>query len=537
MSAATDESPAVASGAPAGAPLFVDADGAARWVKALSITDVKGVYDDVLGQLRALAAAALPPRERARIAEVLRQEVAYLHTELARRYAGKPQPAGERDREPALQAVALWQALWEHYSLCLKPLLEGDPTLEHVRAKLLQRGLYVGKQLVLVYGLARRVPPASLWQELHAYFRLVEMQDCAAQAVSDPLLPNGIGVSCYSTYSHALLLGLADPYAMSIKQIQLADRWLEMWARKVNPAPTRRETEGPVILVDLDTGAPARLAAAAPVEESPSLRFAYADKLAASVRGRLKRLQTGANPAELQLGHDCSVEQCTTLLSYLDWRWYQPPRQLPNVPPANLSLCAGGLDAAYFRISGRSFDRRGPLKPHGAQSVGHLASLDALTDYDRGREQAERTWAWERFEGTYEWREATLVRRDAPKNRWFLDQLVVVDDGERVRAGYVTRVAQGEDDELALTLRLFSGTPSAVAVRAISGTLNEEPQTPMIVLSETPDDKACVIVPPRTFNPSRGLRTVEGGPERRYRLTRLLHRGADFERVAFELLS
>ena len=29
--------------------------------------------------------------------------------------------------------------------------------------KLLQRGLHVGKQLVLVYGLARRVPPAALW--------------------------------------------------------------------------------------------------------------------------------------------------------------------------------------------------------------------------------------------------------------------------------------------------------------------------------------------------------------------------------------
>src|SRR5512147_170835 len=158
MSAATEETPVVASSAPAAPLLFVDAEGAARWVKSLSITDVKGVYDDVLAQLRALAAATLPPRERARIAEVLRHEVAYLHTELARRYAGKPQPAGERDREPALQAIALWHALWEQYSLCLKPMLEGDSTLEHVRAKLLQRGLYVGKQLVLVYGLARRVP-------------------------------------------------------------------------------------------------------------------------------------------------------------------------------------------------------------------------------------------------------------------------------------------------------------------------------------------------------------------------------------------
>src|SRR5512144_2574436 len=131
-----------------------------------------------------------------------------------------------------------------------------------------------------------------------------------------------------------------------------------MWARKVNPAPTRRETEGPVILVDLDAGAPARLAAAAPVEVPPSLRFAYADKLATSVRGRLKRLQTGANPAELQLGHDCSAEQCTTLLGHLDARWYQLPRRPSDGPSLPVELCAGGLPAAYFRIGGRSFERK-----------------------------------------------------------------------------------------------------------------------------------------------------------------------------------
>ena len=87
---------------------------------------------------------------------MLREPVAHLHTELARRYAGKPQPAADRELEAADQAIALWQALWEQYSSCLKPLLEGDPDLAGVKAKLLQRGLHVGKQLVLVHGLARR---------------------------------------------------------------------------------------------------------------------------------------------------------------------------------------------------------------------------------------------------------------------------------------------------------------------------------------------------------------------------------------------
>jgi hypothetical protein len=42
------------------------------------------------------------------------------------------------------------------------------------------------------------------------------------------------------------------------------------------------------------------------------------------------------------------------------------------------------------------------------------------------------------------------------------------------------------------------------------------------------------VLPPRTFNPSRVLRTLDPGHERRFRLTRLLQRGFDFERAAFE---
>jgi hypothetical protein len=57
---------------------------------------------------------------------------------------------------------------------------------------------------------------------------------------------------------------------------------------------------------------------------------------------------------------------------------------------------------------------------------------------------------------------------------------------------------------------------------------------PALLLAETPEDKASLILPPRTFNPGRVLRSLDSGPERRYRLTRLIHRGADFERVAFE---
>jgi hypothetical protein len=513
---------------------FVDVETAKRWGRALPLTSATVVRETVHGQLKALAAATFAPRERATIAEVLRDLVQHLHTELARRYAGKGQPAVDREFETAEQAIALWQGLWEQYSTCLKPLLEGDPELQGVKPKILQRGLYVGKQLVLAHGLARRAVPGSLWHELHAYYRLAEMLECAVTAVSDNLVPNAVGISCYSTYSHALLLGLADPCAMSVKQIELTDRWLAMWARKVFPYAQQRETEGPVILIDLDGGAGATLGACAPEMPPASMRFGYPGKLATSVRGRLKRLQTGANPAELQLGHDCSIEQCTTLLGHLDARWYQIPRRASEAPMKALELCVGGLPAAYFRASGRTFERKDPAGRMSYAEAQQLQTMGAVPDYDRGRESAEQEWAWERWQGTYEWREASVVRASDARHRWMLDQLAIARSEGQVRVGFVTRVALGADGQLALSLRLWSGTPKAMSLLPLSAASSEDPPLPALLLDETPDDKACVVLPPRTFNPSRVLRSLDPGHDRRFRLTRLLQRGTDFERAAFE---
>jgi hypothetical protein len=514
---------------------FADADGCTAWLRAVPLTNIPRYYETILGQLKRLAEVDFAPRERARIAEIMREPVMFLHTELARRYAGKPQPAAERESDAAEQALALWHALWSQYSACLKPLLEGDPDLQGVKAKVLQRGLWVGKQLMLVYGLARRLPAPAVWQELHAYYRLAEILDCAVTAVSDELMPNAVGVSCYSTYCHALLLDLADPCAMTVRQIELTDRWLSMWARKVFPYAQQRETEGPLIVIELEAPSGAVLLPAGPRNAGEATRYGYPAKLITSVRGRLKRLASGANPAELQLGHDAAVEACTTLLTYLDSRWYAlPARPTGADAPAGVELCVGGLGAAYFRVSGRTFNSADLLGRLSYQGTQHLATLGALTDYDRNKEEGEKIWAWESWQGNYDWTSATLRRVGTGPHRWHLDQLVVLRGDDRIRCGYVTRVALDNQGELAISLKLWPGSATAMAVRALTTMLVEEPPAPALTLAATPDEKACVIVPPRTFSAGRVLRSLASGPERRLRLTRLIQRGADFERAAFE---
>ena len=514
---------------------LTDADAASAWLKALPLSNVSQAYEALIGQLRAMTAAEIRPRDRATIAELARDPVAHLHAELVRRYAGKPQPLEEREAEAADQAIALWQTLWIQYSVCLKPLLEGSTELKGVKAKLLQRALYVGKQLIIVHGLARRIPSAELWQELHAYYRLAEMLDCTMAAVSDNLMPLAEGLSCYSTYSHALLLGLADPYALTVRQIELTDRWLDQWARKVFPYAKQRESEGPVIVIDLECAHGAVLANTAAGAQGPSIRFGYPAKISTSVRGRLKRLAGGATPAELQLGDDVSSEAAAALLAHLDARWHQVSGGPRRKRSTAVEIAAGGIEAAYFRVGGRSFRHQDPLG-RDTDMTKYLQTVGGISDFDRRRDQDERSWPWEKWYGVSEWRDASVKHAGPSAYQWFLDQLVVAREDGQTRLGHVSRIAVEQDGGIALSLKLWPGDPKVFSVRLVNPNHTEEAPVAALILADTAEESTTLVMSPRAFVPNRIMRCDEPGPVRKFKLTRVVQRGGDFERVAFEMV-
>mgnify|MGYP003693957047 CR=1 FL=1 len=100
---------------------------------------------------------------------------------------------------------------------------------------------------------------------------------------------------------------------------------------------------------------------------------------------------------------------------------------------------------------------------------------------------------------------------DQSHYRWSLDQLVVVRDPERTRLGWASRVARAGSGDLALTLKLWQGTPRAVTLRPQSGNYADEPPIAALLLAETPDDRPSLIMQPRAFTPGRQLRSVDSG--------------------------
>ena len=528
--AATDSIPSLA---------FADADGAKRWAKSLLITGVTPLYEAVRGQLRALSERRLLAARTGDASPKSCATRSRICTPSSRDAtpASRSRPPSASSTRPSRRSRC-GRALWEQYSACLKPLLEGDIELQGVKAKLLQRGLYVGKQLVIVMALPRRVPPPSLWQELHAYYRLAELLDCAGH--------RGVGRPAAARRRHLLLFDLLprDPAGprRSVQPVGAPDRARRSLARPVGAqdlslfAAARDRgpghPHGPRLV-----GAGRRLHPPRPRNAPASMRYGYPGKLATSVRGRMKRLAGGATPAELQLGHDTSLEGSAALLAHLDAHWYQLPLRAQEVHQQSIEITAGGVQAAYFRVGGRTFDRQDPL---GRLDVpGRAAPADARRA-DRlrplqGRRRAQL--AVGAMAGRIQLAATrTSCAASATRYRWFLDQLVVVRDEERTRLGYVKRVAvDAAERARACRSRCGPASRSRIAVRPMSIAFAEELPLPALM---------SVGHRTRSLHRSscrRALSTPDAcfarwmaDPSASFASPASPQRGGDFERVQFE---
>ena len=511
---------------------FVDEAGCAAWLAGLSLTNTSVAADAVSEQLQRLARTEIPPLDRLRMSERIRETVFYLHRELAKRFVDRPLPLSESETQAWNHVLRLLLDLWENYSASLRPLLDNDPQMEGWAARTVQRGLFVGKEIVRLYGQARRQPTREHWEEVHAWYRFAEMFDVASLALRDKLLPYAEAISCYSTYAHLLLLARADPCALTAAEWDLTDRWLQSWARKFFPDKARRPSEHMLLVVDVMQGEGLATWDEAPESSPPSLRFGSPDKLSVSLLQRQKRLRNGATPAELGLGDHVTVQAAEKLITHLHERWctLSVAQGAPSAAQP-VSVCGGGLYAIFFRMSGRTFSGESTRDRLTYRSIEDAATFDMLPEHDSRRDQSEKDWPWEKWTGDLLGFGGSL-ERTAKGHRWQLNQLLIARDANgRISCGYVSWLGE-IGCNLRIGVKLWPGEAGALIIRASTGVAADEPSVPSIALPGIGRDPSSLLLPPRYFQAGRRIET-SGHGKRSFRLLKSLQHGADFERVAY----
>ena len=488
----------------AATPEFSDPAGCKRWLEHVPFADPAAAQREILAQLEQFGRLPTAAANRLAVLETLREAVHFVQLEMSRRFAHHALPLAEAESAAFSLTDRMWREMRSGYQRCLDAAERGESVTRAQAALVAQRLLVCsGLGMLNSYRACRELAPQD-WSALHSAFAAAERLDVAEEPVRDFLSRETSDSSPSIAYARALLMALANPNELAQRQLSFLDFVLQRWAAKLEIArePLAEPRELPPLVVDLASAkAPYRAAAGAAF--SASTRFLGTRALSKSLRGRVDLLRKGESPAKLALGEDCVQPSCEQWLVYLYRQW---------------------CEARAARTAER---QRASQAAHACIDIGAIHGWlagDPAVVPDAWRVQDESA-------------HGLRLSRAAQGlgQRYGHGQLIGVRPGEAqpCMLGQVRWLMIAQAGELHAGVRLLPGRPSAVEVRSTGINAQAESYARALALAEAAAlaSPASLVLAPGWFRQKRVIELRRGGA---LRLTELLERGLDFERVAYE---
>ena len=265
------------------------------------------------------------------------------------------------------------------------------------------------------------------------------------------------------------------------------------------------------------------------------------DQLAAKIEAIRNQLSQKISPSRLGLG-DLLNAEARALLEDLSRPWAQiaSPRRFRRRPAQGEALIANGFDNLYYLIAGKDFTQPESGNVYSRKEYDMLFAFRHRVDptqqffVDRGiREVPADTWVVvNQSAAGYR-----LIRRAAGQ-RVLHKQLIAVKppESDRFVLAQAHWLMQERDLTLVAGIEILPGIPEAISVRpATSGTaINTERFLVSFLLPDVPsmNSVTSLLIPAGLYQNGKILE-MHTTTVWRIRLTGLIHRGSDFERVTY----
>ncbi len=465
-----------------------------------------------------------PPRPAAYLhtLERLRKPILLALEDLADGYAGKPVPLDQTANAALARASELWAAALRGYRRLLAAALGGNhPELETSLALICQRALAGAGELFITRFLARREIEDTLWHFVHETYLVAESRGLTS-AAAEPHAETPL-----VAYAETLLLQLANPYALSPREFGWVRRWIGRWSAKAQLV--RRAPRQGGYAIDLAGHAgPVWMKSGANGE---SLRYLDLADVGSSIKKRLRRLEDGVEPAALGLGEDCTPRAAAEILRTLGRAWLESPaaRDFTRVGGTLPTLLASGFSAVHRALGENS--RPTPANRPG-YSYGEADRVHTLQRaFDTGANWESHLPGlenWERFEESASG--FRLRRKDLGVRLAFRQLLALRPRGARQFVLCEVRsLAEGADRSLSICARPLPGFARTCTVQAVDG--KTQSPTEALLLPPGQGLPSVLLLPAGWYQNGREIEIREAGRVTRVRLTALLERGFDYERV------
>jgi hypothetical protein len=469
----------------------------------------------------------------------VREAVQFVEIEQARRFTNRALPLAEAESAIFDETLALWEEMHLGYLHCLQAVIADEPGIRAEAGTVCQRALaYTGLKMFHHHRAYRQVP-AREWRALHEGYAFAEELGVAEDEVKDYLNRDVNDTSARIAYMRALLLGMANPNELSQRQLTFVAFLLERWAEKVEISREAPEEDIPPLIVDLDSDI-------CPERESVKAaepRYLDVKRLAKSLRNRIGLLRKGESPAKLALGEDCVQPSCEQLLVFLYRQWCQvrQPRGAERKRVANVAQASHDMAALHYYISGRVFKQPGEAKELTQQQRDQIATFGRVSTRDEDDYSVVHGFVLENWQLEDESTQGLKMVRRASESgkRYTHGQLIGVKpaDSKGFMLGQIRWLVQNDAGDLFAGVRLLPGLPAATAVRPVGLNVMDPKYVPALSLTGVAALSAppSLVLPSGWFKPKRVIEVyVEGHVK--VRLTEMIERGSDFERVAYEML-
>lgn len=516
------------------APAFDSAAAAKEWANALPLANPAEVVSQLATEIDRLNRIPLAPAERLAIFDALRKAVNFAEDECAKRYGGRPLPLAFGEQTQFDQAQALRRACVAGCLRALADSLEGNDG--NLQAQALQRTLAHLASLQLESLRARRQLPPLYWRQLHGLLAQAEVRGLATTPVRDAGRHGDAPVTPLAAYGEAVLLHMASPFELPPRQLAWMGRWARRWGAKLALAPTPPSNlEALPLTVDLTSDLPPRHKPF----PAPGGRLLLTHELRKSIKSRLALLAQGRSPADLQLGDDCTQPACESLLKQLYPRWCKggQPRGEERRPEDAPGYAIFGFEGIHYHLSGGKRIKQS-TEPSIADLRREREQLATFGTLETHAPQPGESGTIPPVETDWQVKDesASGVRMARPGTskgtRMQLGQLVAVEPPGTGRPflASIRWLVSDVDAWVQAGAQLMPGPAKAIAQRATDGGTH---WLPGFLLPAFPvrSEPASAVLPAGTFRVGRQVQLQEGGV---LKLTRVLERGEDYERVAYE---
>ena len=533
---------------PKAKPEFVDAAGCKAWLEHVPLANVGTAQYQLLSQLEEFNRFQVGAAVRLAVMETIREAVNFVQIEQAKRFTNRPLPMAEAESRAFEDTIDLWEEMRLGYLRCLDAAITGEAGLRSQAGLICQRTLAYSGLRMFHHFRAYREVPASDWRALHEAYAAAERLKVADEAVKDFLNRDVHDTSPRIAYARAVLMALANPNELNQRQLTFVAFLLERWGSKleIEREPVDEDDDLEPLVVELGGDAPPERMEA-PGADLKQPRYLDTTKIAKSLRNRVGLLRKGESPAKLALGEDCVQPSCEQLLVFLYRQWCQPKsgRGVDRKQAGATAEVACELPAIHYYLSGRAF-----RQPSGAgaeqteltqKQREEIATFGRVSTRDEDDYSEAHGFTLERWEVRDETAQGLHILRKAgaPGRRYTQGQLLVVrpGDAKTFLLGQIRWLMAAASGDLHAGIRLIPGLPAPTAVRPTGLNVQQEKYIQAVSLTavEALKSPPCLVLPVGWFKPGRVIEVFVDRPVR-VKLTELVERGNDFERVAYEIL-